>query len=84
LAATVRRDYRPGTECLAQLTQVEVARRLAVGQAAVSRMENRGDMLLSTLYDYLTATGAGADADTRPACLRPRCSETGLRNWPDR
>jgi len=42
----------------AQLTQVEVARRLGVGQAAVSRMESRGDMLLSTLYDYLTATGA--------------------------
>jgi len=46
----------------AQLTQVEVAKRLGVGQAAVSRMENRGDMLLSTLYDYLTATGADADA----------------------
>jgi transcriptional regulator with XRE-family HTH domain len=43
-----------------RLTQVEVARRLGVGQAAVSRMENRGDMLLSTLYDYLTATGADA------------------------
>jgi hypothetical protein len=42
----------------AQLTQVEVAKRLGVGQAAVSRMESRGDMLLSTLYDYLTATGA--------------------------
>jgi DNA-binding XRE family transcriptional regulator len=51
----------------AQLTQVEVAKRLGVGQAAVSRMENRGDMLLSTLYDYLTATATatatGADAD---------------------
>jgi transcriptional regulator with XRE-family HTH domain len=35
----------------AQLTQVEVAKRLGVGQAAVSRMESRGDMLLSTLYD---------------------------------
>ena len=44
----------------AQLTQVEVAKRLGVGQAAVSRMENRGDMPLSTLYDYLTATGADA------------------------
>lgn len=44
----------------AQLTQVEVAKRLGVRQAAVSRMENRGDMLLSTLYDYLTATGADA------------------------
>jgi DNA-binding transcriptional regulator YiaG len=46
----------------AQLIQVEVAKRLGVGQAAVSRMENRGDMLLSTLYDYLTATGADADS----------------------
>jgi predicted transcriptional regulator len=42
----------------AQLTQVEVARKLGIGQAAVSRLEGREDMLLSTLYDYLTATGA--------------------------
>lgn len=42
----------------AQMTQVEVARKLGVGQAAVSRLEGRTDMLLSTLYDYLTATGA--------------------------
>jgi DNA-binding XRE family transcriptional regulator len=44
----------------AQMTQVEVARKLGVGQAAVSRLEGRSDMLLSTLYDYLTATGADA------------------------
>ena len=44
----------------AQMTQVEVARKLGVGQGAVSRLENRGDMLLSTLYDYLIATGADA------------------------
>ena len=42
----------------AQMTQAEVARKLGVGQGAVSRLENRGDMLLSTLYDYLPATGA--------------------------
>ena len=42
----------------AQLTQAEVARKLGVGQAAVSRLEGREDMLLSILYDYLTATGA--------------------------
>ncbi|MEU7744960.1 helix-turn-helix domain-containing protein [Nonomuraea sp. NPDC049158] len=41
-----------------QMTQVEVAKRLGVGQAVVSRLENRSDMLLSTLFDYLTATGA--------------------------
>lgn len=44
----------------AQMTQVEVARKLGVGQGAISRLEKRGDMLLSTLYDYLTATGADA------------------------
>jgi DNA-binding transcriptional regulator YiaG len=40
------------------LTQVEVAERLGVGQAVVSRLERRSDMLLSTLADYLHATGA--------------------------
>ena len=44
----------------AQMTQAEVARKLGVGQGAVSRLENRDDMLLSTLYDYLSATGADA------------------------
>jgi transcriptional regulator with XRE-family HTH domain len=42
----------------AQMTQVEVARKLGVGQGVVSRLQHRNDMLLSTLYDYLTATGA--------------------------
>jgi hypothetical protein len=41
-----------------QLTQVEVAKKLRVGQGVVSRLENRNDMLLSTLFDYLMATGA--------------------------
>ncbi|MEV7807220.1 helix-turn-helix domain-containing protein [Microbispora sp. NPDC088329] len=41
-----------------QMTQVEVAKKLGVGQGVVSRLENRGDMLLSTLFDYLMATGA--------------------------
>jgi hypothetical protein len=38
--------------------EAEVAHKLGVGQAAISRLEGREDMLLSTLYDYLTATGA--------------------------
>ena len=42
----------------AQMTQVEVARKLGVGQGVVSRLEHRDDMLLSTLYGYLMATGA--------------------------
>jgi DNA-binding XRE family transcriptional regulator len=40
------------------LTQVDVAERLGVGQAVVSRLERRSDMLLSTLAEYLHATGA--------------------------
>ena len=40
------------------LTQVEVAEKLGVGQGVVSRLERRSDMLLSTLADYLLATGA--------------------------
>ena len=42
----------------AQMTQVEVARKLGVGQGVISRLEHRDDMLLSSLYDYLMATGA--------------------------
>ena len=62
----------------AQLTQVEVAKRLGVGQAAVSRMESRGDMLLSTLYDYLTATGADADAASIVVTVHGRRIELDL------
>lgn len=40
-----------------QLTQSDVAAKLGVGQAVVSRLEHRDDMLLSTLADYLHATG---------------------------
>jgi DNA-binding transcriptional regulator YiaG len=40
------------------LTQVEMATRLKTDQGSVSRIENREDMLLSTLADYLMATGA--------------------------
>lgn len=38
-------------------TQASVARRLGVGQEAVSRLEMRGDMHLSTLRNMLEAMG---------------------------
>ena len=41
-----------------ELTQSDVAAKLGVGQAVVSRLERRDDMLLSTLAEYLHATGA--------------------------
>jgi DNA-binding transcriptional regulator YiaG len=49
----------------AQLTQVELARRMRVTQAAVSRMEQPHDLLLSTLNSYLQAVGGPASVLVR-------------------
>ena len=38
-------------------TQTAIAERLDIGQDSVSRLEKRGDMLVSTLRDYVTAIG---------------------------
>ena len=37
------------------LTQTELAAKLGVGQAAVSKIERQSDMMLGTLSAYLTA-----------------------------
>jgi DNA-binding XRE family transcriptional regulator len=42
----------------ANLTQAELADRMGLKQAAVSAVEHRDDLLLSTLANYLRATGA--------------------------
>lgn len=39
-------------------TQTDLARELGITQGAVSQLEKRGDVLLSTLRNYLTAAGA--------------------------
>lgn len=44
----------------AELTQVDLARSMGVTQAAVSRMEQPHDLLLSTLNTYLEAIGGHA------------------------
>jgi len=43
---------------LAGLTQTQVAERLQIGQSAVTRLESRKDIHVSTLRDYLGAMGA--------------------------
>jgi transcriptional regulator with XRE-family HTH domain len=44
----------------AGVTQAEMAARLCTTQGSVSQLERRGDVLLSTLSEYLTALGAQA------------------------
>jgi DNA-binding transcriptional regulator YiaG len=61
--AEADRTYAMGLAALrqaAELTQVELARRLGVTQAAISRMEQPDDLLLSTLNAYLRAIGRTA------------------------
>jgi DNA-binding transcriptional regulator YiaG len=68
----------------AQMTQVEVARKLGVGQGVISRLEHRDDMLLSTLYDYLMATGAeGAGIVVIVHGQRIELDLGGLRSQPE-
>lgn len=52
-------------------TQVELARTLNVGQDTVSRYEQRSDMLLSTLKDYVEAMGGELDLVARFPNRRP-------------
>ena len=61
--AEADRTYAMGLAALrqaAELTQVELARRMGVTQAAISRMEQPHDLLLSTLNAYLQAIGGTA------------------------
>jgi len=61
--AEAGRTYAMGLAALrqaAELTQVELARRMGVTQAAISRMEQPHDLLLSTLNSYLQAIGGTA------------------------
>ena len=58
--AEADRTYAMGLAALrqaAELTQSELARRLGVTQAAIGRIEQLHDLLLSTLNSYLRAIG---------------------------
>lgn len=58
---------------LAGLTQTDLATRLEVGQAAISKIESRGDVQISSLKKYVEALGAklridaAFDAESRKA-----------------
>ena len=70
------------------LSQVKLAKALHINQAAVSKMENRADMYISTLRDYIGAVriqnfadhgvrhkGATKIAKARPSTLPAKRSE---------
>ena len=52
-----------GIRELMGVTQSELAERLRVGQAALSRLERRADMLVSTMLHYLEALGVDVRID---------------------
>jgi transcriptional regulator with XRE-family HTH domain len=54
IAAVTLRELRE--EC-AELTQAQVADDLGVSQSAISQLEQRGDTMLSTLADFVSALG---------------------------
>ncbi|MCM0020599.1 MAG: hypothetical protein NBV67_11440 [Tagaea sp.] len=65
-------------------TQTSLARKLGVGQEAVSRAEARGDLLLSTLRAYVAALGGELDLivrfkDRAPVSLRGIKEKRGAR-----
>jgi predicted transcriptional regulator len=43
------------------MTQVHLAKILGVNQAAVSKLERRTEMYVSTLQDFVRAMGQGAE-----------------------
>jgi ribosome-binding protein aMBF1 (putative translation factor) len=47
------------------ITQVELARRLKIDQSAVSKIEHRADMYLSTLSDVIRAMGGHLEINAR-------------------
>jgi DNA-binding transcriptional regulator YiaG len=60
--AEADRTYAMGLAALrqaAELTQVELARRMGITQAAISRMEQPHDLLLSTLNGHETTLDLG-------------------------
>lgn len=47
------------------LTQKSLARKLGIGQESISKLESRGDLMLSTLRNYVEAMGGKLDLIAR-------------------
>jgi len=67
------------------LTQAELAKRLKIGQDAVSKIEHRTDMYLSTLSDFIRAAGSSLELTGRfPAATSTSFASTARRQTPER
>jgi transcriptional regulator with XRE-family HTH domain len=73
------------------LTQAELAARLNIGQDAVSKLEHRADMYLSTLSDFIRAAGGSLEltarfpsGDVHLICLQHAPSQPGKTKESDR
>jgi transcriptional regulator with XRE-family HTH domain len=73
------------------LTQAELAKRLNIGQDAVSKLEHRADMYLSTLSDFIRAAGGTLEltarfpsGDVHLICLQGKSSQPGKSKKPIR
>jgi transcriptional regulator with XRE-family HTH domain len=74
-----------------QLTQAELAKRLNIGQDAVSKLEHRADMYLSTLSDFIKAAGGSLEltarfpsGDVHLICLQGASSQPAKTTKSDR
>jgi len=73
----MEREYLIGLATIrkvAALTQDEVAVKMGIKQAAVSKIERRDDMLLSTMKAYFDAVGAEATITIRVGGIEHRAS----------
>ena len=65
-----------------KLTQANMAKRLGIGQEGVSRLEQRSDLLISTLRSYIEAMGGKlsiiAEFQDDSSLLRPRVSTVAI------
>lgn len=73
----MEREYRVGLATIRQvaaMTQAEVAQKMGVQQAAISKLERRDDILLSTMKHYFDAVGAEATITIRVGGIEHRAT----------
>lgn len=63
-----------------KITQEQLAKRLKIGQDAVSKIENRADMYVSTLSDVIRGMGGRLELTARFGAADVRLIKLGRKN----